>query len=84
MRKSGMCIDNAVEKGKRGETMSIRFLHRTRHWTDGGIIGSKLFIRETASLFRDKSVILKKQFSHGKTADGNSLYCFKRLRLALD
>ena len=70
----------AIKKAKREETMSVRFLRRTRHFTDGGIVGSKLFIMETAALFRDQEKVMKKQFSQGKTQTGIPLYCYKMLR----
>ena len=78
---AGEELHKRIEKAARGETMPIRFLHRTRHWTDGGIIGSKVFIREVACRFRDESDVMKKRFSRGETDSGSPLYCFKRLRL---
>jgi hypothetical protein len=73
-------IDSAAAIAKKGETMPVKFLRRMRHISDGGIIGSKLFIRETASLFREQNYVMKKRLSHGKTAEGVDLYCFKQLR----
>ena len=73
--------DLAAKKAKKGETMPVRYLRRMRHISDGGIIGSKLFVQETASRFREKSKVMKKKFSHGKTSEGIDLYCYKQLRL---
>jgi hypothetical protein len=73
-------LHEIVQEAKKGETMPIKFLRRTRHWTDGGIIGSKSFVQEIACKFRDKKRVMKKQFSHGKTNNGISLYCYKMLR----
>jgi REP element-mobilizing transposase RayT len=73
-------LQEIINKAKKGETMPMKFLRRTRHWTDGGIIGSKAFIREIACQFRDKDRVIKKQFSHGKTINGTSIYCYKMLR----
>ena len=72
-------IDKSMEKAKRGDSMPLKFLSRTRHWTDGGIIGSKAFVREVASEFRDETLVLKKRFSRGVIHNGSPLYCFKRL-----
>jgi len=69
-----------ITKAKRGETMPVRFLRRTRHFTDGGIIGSKIFIQETASLFRTEEKVMKKQFSRGRIDSGVHLFCYKALR----
>ena len=76
----GEKLDEAVNTAKKGESMPLRFLRRTRHWTYGGIIGSKAFVLETACYFRDKEKVLKKQFSHGKTSHNQSIYCFKILK----
>jgi len=76
-------LAETVKKARKGETMPVRFLRRTRHWTDGGIIGSKEFIQKTACYFRDNERVMKKKFSHGKTVNGNSLYCYKILRKIL-
>ena len=71
-----------VQKSKKGVSMPIRCLRRTRHWTDGGIIGSKEFILNMAGYFvMDKKKLLKKQLSCGRTDTGEYLYCFKRLSL---
>ena len=74
-------IEGAVEKAKRGESMPVRFLRRTRHFTDGGILGSKEFVREVALKFRDDSPERRKRFSHGSLDNGSALYCLKRLRM---
>ena len=76
-------IERAVKEARKGETMPVQFLRRMRHITDGGIIGSKIYVLETASRFRDKKEVSKKKFSHGKTASGTDLYCYKQLRRSL-
>ena len=73
-------IEAAVANARKGETMPVQFLRRMRHITDGGIIGSKIFVLETASRFRDKAHVLKKKFSHGRTVTGTDIYCYKQLR----
>ena len=62
-------LDETVKKAKRGETMPVRFLRRTRHWTDGGIIGSKEFIQKTAcyfSILEIRSGLLRKNSAMAK------------------
>lgn len=73
-------IETAMVKARRGDTMPVQFLRKMRHITDGGIIGSKLFVLETASRFRDRKMVIKKKLSHGKTPSGVHLYCYKQLR----
>ena len=73
----------AVRAGQRKESMPLRFLRRTRHWTDGAIIGSKAFVQETACLFREKESVLRHKLSRGMDASagsGSAVYCFRRLR----
>ena len=76
----GEKLDESVKLAKKGESMPIQFLNITRHWTDGGIIGSEEFVQETAFNFKDKEKVLKKQFSHGITPKNKDLYCYKMLR----
>ena len=73
-------INAAVAKARKGETMPVQFLRRMRHISDGGIIGSKIFVLETAAHFRDRKDVLKKKLSHGQTASGAEIYCYKQLR----
>jgi REP-associated tyrosine transposase len=78
--QNGEELFETVQKAKKGVSMPLRYLRRTRHWTDGGIIGSKEFILNMAAHFvKDKEKLLKKQLSCGKTDTGEYLYCFKRL-----
>ena len=80
-RDNGEDREAAMVKARKGESMPVRYLRRMRHISDGGIIGSKLFVQETASLFREQKSVMKKKFSHGTTSDGVDLYCYKFLRL---
>ena len=76
-------VQEAVAKARKGDSMPVKFLRRTRHWVDGGIIGSKSFVQEAACEIDDRSRILNKQLSRGRTTVG-AMYCFKRLRTALE
>ena len=46
--------------------MPLRFLRRTRHYSDGLIIGNKAFVQEAACRFFERKQVLKKQFSSGR------------------
>ena len=81
--ESGFTASKTQEKSKKaskGDTMPTRFLRRVRHWSDGGIIGSKEFVRETAAKFRDRKRVEQKRLSKGQLDGGGAIYCFKRLR----
>ena len=72
--------DKTEKQIRRKESMPMRFLQRTRHFTDGAIIGSKQFIREMGSKFKDPSKVAKKQLSRGFDPHGTAIYCFRKLR----
>ena len=67
-------------QSRRKESMPIRFMRRTRHFTDGAILGTKIFIRETGGQFNDPSRVNKKQLSRGHNLAGAAIYCFRKLR----
>ena len=71
------------EKAKKRESMPLRFLRRTRHWTDGLIIGKKAFVQEAAVQFYDRQHVLKKRHSSGVDPNGNILHCYRRLNLSI-
>ena len=49
------------EEAKKKESMPLRFLRRTRHWSDGLIIGKKAFVQEIACQFQARKRVMKKQ-----------------------
>ena len=69
----------ARDKARQKESMHVRFLRRTRHFTEGAILGSKLFIRQTGSQFDDPVRIHKKHLSRGTIPSG-ILHCFRKLK----
>ncbi len=73
-------IEAAVKKAERGESMPMRLLRRTRHFSDGGIIGSKEFVLLIAAKFRDEAELKRRRLSRGSLDSGAPIYCFKRFR----
>ncbi len=69
----------ARDKARQKESMHVRFLQRTRHFTDGVILGSKMFIRQTGCRFMESERSLNKQLSRGDSPYGTALYCFRKL-----
>ena len=69
-------IYDAKQTALRKESMQIRYLRRTRHFRDGAILGSKLFIRQMGSKFTDPARAHKKQLSRGTSPTGNPIYLF--------
>jgi len=71
--------DQAARAARAEVSMPVRFLARTRYFSDGAIIGSKGFVQEMASRFRDRTRVMDRQLPRG--FDGKlALYSFKRLR----
>ena len=73
-------IHAAAASARRKESMPIRFLRRTRHFTDGAILGSKLYIREIGIHFEDPTKVDKKQFARGQSPTGPTIYSFRKLQ----
>ena len=86
--KSGEELAAAVTEGRREESMPVRYLRRTRHFTDGAIIGSKAFVQEVGCRFEEQARVMKRQFGRGRVLAGggeeSALYCLKRLQPLLE
>ncbi len=67
------------DKG-RYKSFPIQFLKSTRNFTAGGIIGSREFIRETASRYYDPKKVEKKQMAKGPGPSGDQLFSFRKLQ----
>jgi putative transposase len=76
-------LDAQGEEARRPDSMPLHLLRRVRHWTDGGIIGSKLFVMDTLAKFRPPEYAKKKRLSRGCIGD-TVLYSFRRLRLSTE
>ncbi len=69
------------ENAKKEPSLKLQYLRRTRHWTDGAIIGSKSFIQETAIQFNDKKKVMKKKLQEYKDENGSIINSFKKLQI---
>ena len=66
-------------------TLSAR--RRVRHWVDGLVIGSELFVRDTLRRCRPEAPADTHRLAHATVPDGSTppaLYCWRRLRVMLD
>ena len=77
---TGEELEEQIAEAARPEQIQVRFLRRTRHWTDGAIIGTKAFVRKIACGFYPPERVEQKRLSEGVDADGRALACFRRLR----
>ena len=84
--KSNQVIDPKVVKKERKKGFAItrtdRFLHRTRYFTDSGVIGSKEFVSATYQQFRH--LFQSKKEKVPKPVKGlTGMYSLKRLSEAI-
>ncbi len=70
----------ARDKARKKESMHVRFLQRTRHFTDGVILGSKIFVQQTGSRLDNPERMQKKQLAKGFSPTGAAMYCFRKLK----
>ena len=73
-------VINIIKSARPKPTMQLNFLQRTRHFTEGAILGSKEFILEIAGRFKDPEKVKKKHLSHGPDTSGEEIYCFRMLK----
>lgn len=73
------CETNAPPTTSR-DTMRVRYLSRTRHFTEGAILGSKAFVTRVALRFLPEGQARRKQLSRSAPPGTEPLYCFKKLR----
>ena len=73
-------LHEAIEKDGKKVNMKLRLLRRVRYWTDGVVIGSKLFILNTMSDYCDAERIKRKKFERADGLSGERIYSFRRLK----
>jgi REP element-mobilizing transposase RayT len=69
-------VGEAVREAKRKVRFALRVSRRVRHWSDGAIIGSKLFVRNMTAEFYGAERAERKRFDESGTA----LVSFRQLR----
>jgi hypothetical protein len=60
--------------------LALRFLTRTRAWTEGVFIGSKQFVSHMASLFYSNEELRDRKFRRGNSSANEEICCFNQLR----
>jgi len=72
-------IDAAMHQAGKAPSFVLRLDRRVRYWTDGLIIGSEAFVRETAARLWDADHVRRHRLqpARGPTSDG--LYACRRL-----
>jgi len=73
-------LHEVVVKGGKRPNMKLRFLRRVRYWSDGVVIGSKLFILTTASEYYNSEKLKRKQFERADSLIGQTIFSFRKLR----
>jgi hypothetical protein len=72
-------MDEMVDEAKRKPRFALTVTRRVRHWSDGAIIGSKLFVKNMAAEFYGDERADKKRFDDSKAG----LVSFRQLRAQL-
>ena len=69
-------------KTKEKDPVVLSVDRKCRYWTDGGIIGSKEFVKETTRYFEGEKVADKHHQAniHGQHTDEGEFYSFHRLK----
>ncbi|OVE82135.1 hypothetical protein BVY04_01750 [bacterium M21] len=73
-------IHQAEEDGREGPAALLRVKRRVRHWSDGVIIGSKLFVAEWGTEFYGAERFSKKRLDR-LLSEQSELFSFRRLRM---
>ena len=73
-------LQQAIDNASKPESMPLHFLHRTRHWSDGAILGSKSFVQSIASQWpgEDPQKVKTKRLARGHTQT-HPLYAYRYL-----
>ena len=70
----------AKQRALQAPSMVLRCLRRTRHWTDGVIIGSKSFVETVGGTIFGAQRVMQKRFARGLDTDGEVLHSYRQLR----
>lgn len=72
-----------TETGK-DPSFTLRARRRVRHWVDGLVIGSELFVRETLRQVRGEAEVARHRLARTVSEEGEAppVYCWRRLRMA--
>ena len=79
-------VATAVALAAERERFSTRADRRVRYWTDGLVIGSELFVKQTIRRARGAAALEKRRLTRAlasKPRESEPLYAFKQLRVLL-
>jgi len=79
-REAQIAADTAQPVAEPAFTLSAR--RRVRHWVDGLVIGSELFVRETMRRFRTEPEVARHRLARAEAASvgREPICCWRRLR----
>ena len=77
-------VEAAMVAAGQEEPFTLSARRRVRHWVDGLVIGSELFVRQTMSRVRTEAELARHRLAVADATgeDGPPLCCWRRLRLA--
>ena len=76
-------VDAAEEAVEKEPDFTLNASRRVRHWVDGLVIGSELFVRETMRRLRTEGEVARHRLARAlPAADEEAVCCWRRLRVA--
>ncbi len=78
--------ERARTEAEKASSFSLRAQRRVRHWVDGLVIGSELFVRETLRRVRSEAEVARHRLSRvvPEESEAPPIYCWRRLRAVQD
>ena len=76
-------VEAAIAEAGKEPPFTLTARRRVRHWVDGLVIGSELFVRETMRRVRDEAEVARHRLAATATADAEAapVCCWRRLRV---
>jgi len=75
-------IECAIEGARRGDGFVLTVRRRVRYWSDGAIIGSKMFVRRIAAAVLGPDRAERKRLARARSGGGPAeLYSWRRLKM---
>ena len=81
-RQPPQAVDAAIAAAEEPVAFTLPAQRRVRHWLDGLVIGSEIFVRDVMSRLRPKAAVAKHRLARAASAlpDVAPICCWRRLR----
>ena len=81
-RQSSSAVDAAMQAAVEPLAFTLSARRRVRHWVDGLVIGSDVFVRDVMCRVRPKAAVAKHRLARAASTipGGTPICCWRRLR----